>query len=185
MIILNISSLNVDEQTFVKTLVEKYEKDIYKISLHFLKNQKEDAEDCAQTAWMKIIEKIDLLEQMPEEDQKRYIFRITKNTAIDCFRKRYGTEDKPKPDFLEINDEILNSIDVPFITYIEDKDVLIRAMLRLSPRQREYLLAARYYDFDYQAIQERFNVNYSTAWKNVSRAKEALRKELEKELSNQ
>lgn len=184
MIILNISALNVEEQNFVKAIVEKYEKDVYMIALHYLKNQREDAEDCAQTVWLKVIEKLTVIGQMNEDNQKRYIARVAKYTAIDSFRKIYGTEENPKPDLLELNEELLEAVDFPFIAFIEDKEVAIRAMSRLSPKQREYLLVARYYDFDYPKIQEHFGVNYSNAWKSVSRAKEALRKELEKELEN-
>ena len=92
MLSLYLSMVETDEQrTFIEELYKNYERKMYGVAFGILHN-KHDAEDAVHSAFIRIIENIEKIMQIPADEQGYYIVIISRNTSIDILRKRENSE---------------------------------------------------------------------------------------------
>ena len=72
---------------FIEACYELYEKKMYYLALKIL-NDEMAAEDSVHNAFVKLIEGIVIFSDPESDDCKKYIITVTKNAAIDIYRKK-------------------------------------------------------------------------------------------------
>lgn len=75
-----------DRRGLIEELYRRYEQKVYRVAFNVLKNV-EQAEDVTQEVFIQLYHSLDQIEKLPTNEAMRYILRITKNKAIDCYRK--------------------------------------------------------------------------------------------------
>lgn len=76
-----------DDRLFVEMIFNKYSKNMYLIAEKILNNH-DDAEDCVQDTFVKIIDKLDCFKNAHQEDSLIKLIMITcRNTAFDKYAK--------------------------------------------------------------------------------------------------
>lgn len=74
------------KQRQLERLYANYEQLVYRIAYSVIRTV-EQAEDVTQDTFMQLYQKLDKLKGLDEIETKRYVLRIAKNKAIDCYRK--------------------------------------------------------------------------------------------------
>ncbi len=76
-----------DDRQFVEIIFNKYAKKMYLVAMNILHNH-EDAEDCVQDTFVKIIDKLDCFKSAQQEDDLiKLIVIACRNTALDRYEK--------------------------------------------------------------------------------------------------
>lgn len=76
-----------EDRVFVETIFNKYSKNMYLIAERILNNH-DDAEDCVQDTFVKIIDKLDYFRNVKQEDNLIKLLVIAcRNTALDKYGK--------------------------------------------------------------------------------------------------
>ena len=105
MLSIYLSMVETDEQrTFIEQLYKTYERKMYGAAFDILHN-KHDAEDAVHSAFVRIIENIEKIMQIPADKQGYYIVIIIRNISIDICRKKNNSE-MPIENIDEIEDRI-------------------------------------------------------------------------------
>lgn len=162
--------LDNDNKAFFSRLYETYEKKMYFVAMNVCGNQW-IAEDAVHDAFFKAANHIDELRTFPERRVAAWLMVVCKNSALDILRKeaRYV----PTPDNIE--DITFESPETQF-EYSE----LVSAIKALAPEQRT-LLELKYIEGrSHSEIAKAFGISNTAARLRVHRAKQDLRKILEK-----
>lgn len=76
-----------DDRLFLEMIFNKYSKKMYLIAANILNNH-DDAEDCVQDTFVKIIDKLDCFRNAYQEDRLiKLIVIVCRNTALDKYKK--------------------------------------------------------------------------------------------------
>lgn len=162
--------LDNDNKAFFSRLYETYEKKMYFVAMNVCGNQW-IAEDAVHDAFFKAANHINELRTFPERRVAAWLMVVCKNAALDILRKeaRYV----PTPDNIE--DITFESPETQF-EYSE----LVSAIKALAPEQRT-LLELKYIEGrSHSEIAKAFGISNTAARLRVHRAKQDLRKILEK-----
>ncbi|MBQ6540223.1 MAG: RNA polymerase sigma factor [Oscillospiraceae bacterium] len=157
-----------DRSKFLR-IYNTYRNMMYGIAVKILENE-QDAEDAVHQAFLAIIEHLDDVKEEDVSRTKAFTAVITERKAIDIIRARAKFVDTHLED-------TAGGIEVAY----EGENDLARAMARLNPRYREALLLRYDSGYSTKEIARMMGLSRGTAQKLIWRAKEALRKELEKE----
>lgn len=166
------------DDTSVNEIQKKYNNYLYSIVLRILKNQ-EDADECINDILLKIWETIP--PNIPKS-LKAYIGTMTRNTALDFYRKI--NSQKRNPMFTEILEEcqevILNSDNVPE-KYIENKEISnsINTYLEKITKTKRLIFIGRYY---YGYSTSELGTKYKLSDTNIRSILYRMRKDLKKQL---
>jgi len=155
-------------------LLAFYEKKIFSYIYGFIR-QKQDAEDLTQETFIKAYKNLSALE--PEKGIRAWLYAVATNTTYDWLRRRSSHPelfiiDDPENPFETIDEAI------PYIP-IERATDLKSALTKLKPVYRTVLLLYYKEDLSYQEIASVLSVPLNTVKTHLSRAKQALKKELE------
>lgn len=130
----------------------------------------QDTEDAVQQAFLSIYKNIDKISEIQCPKTRSFIVIIVERKAIDILRK------KKRESHLELDEDIVGvSIPLPGDHGLAD------ALARLPARYREILLLRYDNGFTTKELTQLLDMSYDAVQKTISRAKEALRKELEQE----
>ena len=161
-------------------LCTAYDKKVVNIAYSLL-SDREDALDAAQEVFVRIYKSIASFRG--DSSLSTWIFRITRNVCSDFLRKRKGfvksldeeEDDEPK---LEIPDEK----NAPHTDYEKKERVYVvrEAISELDEHQRTVLTLFDLNGLSYEEIAEITHVPVGTVKSRLYRAREALRKKLEK-----
>ena len=157
-----------DRSKFLR-IYNTYRNMMYGIAVKILENE-QDAEDAVHQAFLAIIEHLDDVKEEDVSRTKAFTAVITERKAIDIIRARAKFVDTHLED-------AAGGIEVAY----EGENDLARAMARMNPRYREALLLRYDSGYSTKEIARMMGLSRGTAQKLIWRAKEALRKELEKE----
>jgi len=135
-------------------------------------NNKHDAEEITQDAFMKIHKKLKYFEF--RASFKTWIYRIAVNTAINFIksrsRKKHGT--------MEYDDMIGNSQTINELRAAQDKEDnearVKSALSMLNPDQRSCVILRSIEGLSYEEIAETLRVNINTVRTRLKRAREKL-----------
>jgi len=173
-----------DEQAF-KYLVENYQDRVYNTIIGIVQNP-QDAEDVAQEVFIQVYRSIHSFKG--ESQLSTWIYRIATTRSLDLLRSR---KSKKRFAFVQSifgkNDELTH--DPPdfhhpgiVLEKKEDSKILARAISRLPENQRIAFTLNKLEDLSYQQVSEVMKTTVSAVESLLHRAKQNLRKELEKEI---
>lgn len=155
------------------TLVRKYQAPIYNLALRMVRDP-EDAEDIAQTVFVKAYEKLDTFN--PEHRFFSWIYRIAVNESInfskrqkrlDTYQSGVTAADRFTPEQTFRDAELSEHVD--------------DAISRLKMDYRLVLVLKHFHDFSYQEMSEVLQIPEKTVKSRLFTARQQLKEILEKE----
>jgi RNA polymerase sigma factor (sigma-70 family) len=174
-----------DEQAF-KTLVETYQDMVFNTAIGIVQNE-EDAEDIAQEVFIRIFRSIQTFKG--ESKLSTWIYRITTSCALDMLRSK---KSKKRFAFLQRlfgeGNEPLHEIPDFYHPGVamdqkENAAKLFKAINELPENQKVAFTLHKLEDLSYQEISEVMNTSVSAVESLMHRAKQNLKKTLDKKLN--
>lgn len=155
-------------------LVFRYEKQIFGYVLRFI-NQKENAEDVTQETFIKIFRSLKTFDS--EYKFKTWIYTVATNTVYDWLRKAKKSKemfiiDDPNNGFETIDENDSYNI-------LENKELVDNALKNIKPVYQSVIVLFYRDGLIYEEIAEVLKVPLNTVKTYLSRAKKALREELD------
>ena len=141
---------------------------MYAVAYRVLRNE-QDAEDAVQQALLQLTKHIGRIGQVDSPKTRAFVATAAKNAAIDLWRVRNRTQAQPI-DELAIGQEPAQFADEP----------LAQALSRLSPREREAIYLHYDTGLSLSEIAALYKTSYDAVRMLLSRARQKLKKELEK-----
>lgn len=135
---------------------------MYHVAYQVLNNS-QDAEDAVQSAFLKIAENMDKVDDPDSMKSTGFAVTITRNAAIDLYRKR------SKENTVELTEEWVSGGEYSGMS------ALAGCMLKLPERQRTVLLLKYYYGYDNEEIAALLDLSAVNVARTVQRAKVKLR----------
>lgn len=178
------SGINDGDRIFASELFLAYERILYMTAFEILQNQ-EDAEDAVMTAAGNIWKDLDKIKDLDTEVQKARILMTARNAARDIYRKNrkreacregmylYLEQQGGKEGWVEDAQEILFRPDV--------FGRLQKYVLRLKEEYQHILVMKYHEEMSNKEIAERLHLPESTVATRIFRARQILRRALEKE----
>ena len=142
---------------------------MYRVAYSILGNE-HDAEDAVQQAFFSIFKNLEKISEIECPKTRSFIVIIVERKATDILRN------KKRNSHLELEDEVVG-IAVP----LPGDCGLADAMARLPARYREILLLLYDYGFSVDEIAQVMESTPAAIQRALTRAKDSLRRELEKE----
>ncbi|MCH5206729.1 MAG: sigma-70 family RNA polymerase sigma factor [Oscillospiraceae bacterium] len=166
------------DRDFVKDLFKNNEQMMYKIAFNILHNRT-DAEDTVQNTIIKVIDSLEKIRTLDSTEIEYYLSVMTKNTALDMQRK---TKRLPESNVMEELDEMESDISVEEAALMNINSERIKEALRRLPEQEyEILFLNLQVGLSPSEIADQLGITSNTARQRIFRAKNNLKKELEKE----
>jgi len=171
-----------DARDFVANIYVKYEKQLYLLSMSYLKNHY-DAEDCVHNTIQKIINAIE--RSMMDQDTshiEEFVTVVCRNCAINMLReKKYKNEHEQSLCRYNYEEEEYEEIDIPDYSscvdkiYIREKtyEYLHELINKLDDRYRDVVIL-RSLGFDNRSIADIMNITPNLVSQRYRRAKELL-----------
>jgi len=169
-----------DDEGAFGELVSRYQKRFYRLAYGYLHDHEESL-DAVQEAFIKIYKARRSWE--PRANPYTWAYRIVANQCVDLLRKRKGHAATSLDD--EESTEARTLTDDTFIDphklqeQREARDVIMKAVLELPPRQREIIMLRHYEDMSLQEIAEIQGCALGTVKSSLHRAIASLRTILE------
>ena len=158
-----------EEQSKFELLYRTYRGLMFHVANKILNNE-HDAEDAVHQAFLSIIKHFEKFSDVKCLETETLIVIIVERKAIDIYRRN------KRQSVLPLEDEACGiSVTIP-----EELGVL-RSMERLPARYREVLLLRFYLGFSTKEVGVLFDLSPESAQRLIWRAKDALRKALEKD----
>ncbi len=167
---------NRDEAAYIQ-LIEKYSRLMWKLAWDILKDMADaaDVEDCISEVFYKLWKSPELFDPY-KGSLKNYLAQMTKNTAIDFYRKR----SREKTEILDEaacanghDDDVLSAI-----IHNEEKETLYRIMDAMNKRDRE-LIQRRFFENQKPAqISAEMQLPLREVENRLYRIKESIRKQM-------
>lgn len=164
-----LSVIGFDEQCF-NDVYKKYALFIYRVSYHYLFN-KDDAEDIVQELFLRYLMQNKTFND--DEHEKAWILRTTVNLCVSKLRSK-SRETIPLDESIKISDD-------RFEDSSNSQIDLKNALSELSPNQRMAIYLFYYEQYTIKEIAKIMRTNENTVKSHLSRAKNQVRMELEKE----
>lgn len=156
----------MDKEKLFDEVYLTYRNYMYKVSLDILHDQYL-AEDSVHEAFIKIYRNIDKIKDLKDNNTKRVIQIITKNTAVDIYRKR-------KKQFgAELDIENANNIGFEDNYNVSD-DIFTLAVKSLPDIYSEVLLLKYAAEYNNDEISEILDINPANVRKRLQRGKKML-----------
>ena len=155
------------ERSAFGELVDKYQKVVYNVAYRVLGNT-EDAEDVAQTVFLKVYENISTYN--PRYQFFSWLYRIAVNEAVNAKKRLRNT--------VELMEDAVATSDTPH-DGVEAGDVenqIGAAMMSLSPESRAILILRHYQEFSYRDIAYIMDLTEETVKSRLYSARQRLGK---------
>jgi RNA polymerase sigma-70 factor, ECF subfamily len=169
------SILNGSPSDFER-LIKKYQPNVFRTAMGLLHN-KEDAEEITQDVFLKIYD------SLPSFNQKAalstWVYRVTINTSLNFLKKKKGNR-------LLVGLSALLGLaskekeSEKLLTDKEQKDAIRKAMQELPEKQRLAFVLTKYEELPQRQVAEIMQISEGAVEQLVIRARNNLRKKLEK-----
>lgn len=167
-----------EEQDKFKALFEKY-KNIMFISINKIINDKHLSEDILQETFIKIANNIDCVDDDIESLRtKSFIMTITKNTALDYYRKNVKrreveifVEEIEEPVFYDFDEEVDSNVD------LEERMIILFS--KMKENYRNIFILKYVSKLDNKEIARVEGISEELVRQRLSRGKKMLEKKLE------
>ena len=152
------------DQLAFEPLVARYQKVLFNVALRMVGNY-EDARDIAQTAFVKVFEKLDTYD--PKYRFFSWIYRIMMNESLNHLQRRRIHEP------LDLN---LSSTSDPQqdALALERSDLVRSALLKLPPDDREVLILRHYMELSYGEMSDALGIPEKTVKSRLYTARQRL-----------
>lgn len=173
LIYLNLIDTEENKSKF-EQIYDTYKKTMFYAANNILNNHAQ-SEDVVHTSFIKIIDNLDKIDDIYCNKTKSFIVTITKNTAIDEYRKNKKEGEKVE----KVIERLTNSY---MIETNEETEVLTRLemAIRELPDKYKIVFSLKYTQgYDYDEIGKLLNIKPATARSRVLRGKEKLKKILD------
>lgn len=174
-----------DEAAF-STLVERYEKMVFNLAYQYTQNR-EDAADVSQEVFLKLWRSLPTFRG--ESSFATWIFRITRNSALDLLRKRTGSaalsltvEDEDGEEGSRERDLIDPAVEHDPAAAAERKErthAVHAAIASLRADHREILVLREMRGFSYNEIADMLGLELGTVKSRINRARMQVKEFLE------
>lgn len=162
--------MKADKNTFYN-IYEKYKYLMFSIAMDILKDQY-SAEDAVQEAFMKILRHCEKIDDIESDRTKRMIITITKNCAIDIYRKRSRQWNSET--------DIENIIHLEYTdSYFAVEDEKYKCINELPDIYKEVLILKYSSGFSNMEISEILELSEVNIRKRISRGRKLLKKNME------
>ena len=158
-----------EDKSKFEALYNQYKQAMYAAAYRVVKNQY-DAEDAVHQAFLSLIKNLDKIKTVDCPKTRSYVVITSENKAIDIIRSRKHSAGDDLT-------ESLPGMDIP----MPGDNGLADAMAKLPARYREVLLLRFDNGFSTREIAKMMGTNEGNMQKLIWRAKEALRKQLDKD----
>ena len=163
-----------DRRAFIG-LVERYERPVYNAAFWIL-HRAEDAGDVTQTAFLKVIERLD--DYDPRYRFFSWLYRIAVNEALDLLRRR-GREE-PLDEEFDLPDGESGGPESN-LARTQEAERLRRGLRRLSTGDRTVLTLRHFSDLSYEEIGRILELDEKTVKSRIFEARKRLRAVLARE----
>jgi RNA polymerase sigma-70 factor (ECF subfamily) len=174
-----IEKVNKGDTSAFETLVQKYESRIYTLCRYMLKSP-QDAEDAAQDTFVKAFQ--GLKHFTPTSTFYTWLYRIAVNTCLDFKRKTSLQSFYFSADARNKLDMVPSKIPSPESAYAAKESIraLRTALNSISDKLRVVIVLKEIEGLPYEEIAKILDVSVGTVKSRISRAREELRKIMEK-----
>lgn len=167
-----------DEAAFVQ-LVNAYRGAAERVARHILRTE-EAAADAVQDALIKVHRAMPSFE---DGNFRAWLLRIVTNTCYDYLRKQrrrptVSLEALLEESYTELQDRQIENDPERMVLRKEQRELLLKAIDRLSPWHREVVLLVDVYGYDYGEAADLLQLPLGTVKSRLSRARAALRDRL-------
>ena len=169
---LQVIETNEEKRKFV-IIYEKYRYLMFKVANDVL-NDKYWAEDAVHEAFVKVAYHMEKIGEPDARETKRFLITITKNTAIDIYRKR-NRQMK-----VEISTEILEKREEVFYVETETDNRILDILKNLPDKYRDVFLLKYSSNLDNYEVAEVLGLTEGTVRQRISRGKKMIQESLEK-----
>lgn len=176
---------NGNKEAFTK-LIERYQHKIYNSTFRMLGNH-EDARDMAQETFIRVYKNLSKFEA--NSSFSTWLFRITTNICRDELRRRQRkikTSNLSGEEASERNLQGMKEINNPEkISIANELNVTIQELVnQLVPEQKTVFVLREFEGLNYQEIANVLDISMGTVKSRLSRARRALREDLNKIIKN-
>jgi RNA polymerase sigma-70 factor (ECF subfamily) len=172
-----IELFNQDPKLAFKGIVEKYQDRIFNLCICMLQHQ-EDAQDAAQDVFLKAFRSLGSFKQ--DASLYTWLYRIGVNTCLD-YKKKSRPESLEDESFVE---DLPSAAPSPEQHY-QSKELgqaIQTALGKLSGDLRATIILKEMEEFSYEEIAETLRISIGTVKSRISRAREELRRLLQKKV---
>ena len=163
----------------LQSLYENYRDYVYWISYNVVHDEY-DAEDIVQNSFLKVGGMLDYFEPDQEDKTKMLLSAITKNTAIDYYRKKQKhieREGSSDPDIIE---EILDARQLEDIVIDNyNYENLMKKIEKLPEKYKEMLIMHYLFGLPVKEIAVQMSLSENNAYTRICRARSLLKEMME------
>ena len=163
MMILLFGVLNDEQRALVERIFHEHRVHFQRISFKIVKSE-ETAEDVVSTAFVKIMDNIEKISELPCPQMTAFCVSIVKNASIDVLRH---SQQSVHLDRWDLTDECIHNADVRKLTELMDW---------LDPDDRRFLYLRYTQEMGYKEIGTLLNISEDAAKKRGQRLIKKLRK---------
>ncbi len=162
-----------EEKSLITELYNKYERLMYGVALEILHNS-HNAEDAVHEAFLRIIKNISKLSFENDIKTKALLVIIVKNVSINMYNKDKRSEPS------DVLEEIIED-EGGFNEYSRLEKPAVSFLIKELPEELRQIIVLRYiFETDVKTISETLGIVPTTVYARIRKAREAMRKHLEK-----
>lgn len=165
---------NQEARNMLEQLYLAYNKQMFYIANEILKDIHE-SQDVVQNSILKLVNYADRIECVNCNKTKHLIVTITRNTAIDNYRRKKNYSVIPSEDFDDLVKQDDNTLDELVIKLSEAKELAEKLAL-LKIEYADILTLKYYNELNDKEIAEILNISHENVRVRLNRAKDALKK---------
>ena len=177
MIILGLVDTEEEQDKF-EALFHRY-KGMMFCSINGIINDKHLSEDILQEVFIKIINNIDKIsDDINSNEAKSFIMTITKNTALDYYRK--NVKNREHECYIEDHKEmVFSKIDKDYVSKLDDGNKVFYLMKNMKENYRNIFMLKYVNGLENKDIANLLNISEETVRQRISRGKKMLEEKLE------
>lgn len=171
------SKISSNASAKLERLYEKYKNMMHAVAYRILKDNAL-AEDAVHQSFVKIVNKLDRIEEENVPKTKSFLNIICKNVAIDMYNdlksEKQSVDSIDAVEFSEMSMTYL--ADEPFhsLLHKETNDKLLAKINELSDIYKDVIILEYLYEYSMKEIAELLNLSYDTVKKRSERARKIL-----------
>ena len=173
MIILMMVDTPEQKRKFAE-LYERYRYLMFKIAVDIL-HEHHLAEDALQEAFVRVAKHMECIGQLEETATKRYLITITKNAAIDLYRKQNNLRSRE----IYVDELADNQMPLDYMEPEADSEAL-DILKNLPPKDRDVFLLKYSAHQSNQQIAKACGIREGTVRQRLARGRQLIAEELEK-----
>lgn len=161
-----------DEDKLINELFKEYRQMMLRIALRILQNRA-DAEDAVQDAFLRMLNSLDKISGIPREQQAFYLVSVIENTSLNILKKKNRRPTEDIEEFYEISSEYSVEESTGEKLLLDD---VRSALMELSERDYGIMYLLYFEQLSPAEIAEKLDIPQKNIYKYIDRAKKRLAK---------